>query len=51
MQERRNSIADIGKTFGLLPDRRTSNHIENPSLTGPPQLLQDLIFFSTLEPP
>ena len=34
---------DIGKTFGPLPDQRTSHHIENPSFTGPPKLLQDLI--------
>ena len=34
---------DIGKTFGPLPDRRTSNHMENPSFTGPPKLLLDLI--------
>ena len=26
--------SDIGKTFGLLPDQRTSNHVENPSFTG-----------------
>ena len=37
--------ADIGKTFVPLPDRMTSNHMENPSFTGPPKLLQDLIFF------
>ena len=30
--------ADIGKTFGPLPDRRTDNHMENPSFTGPPKL-------------
>ena len=34
---------DIGKTFGPLPDRRTGNHMENPSFTGAPKLLQDLI--------
>ena len=38
-------LADIGKTFGPLPDRRTSNPLENLSFTGPPKLLQDLIFF------
>ena len=38
--------ADIGKTFGPLPDRRTGNHMENPSFTGPPKFLQDLIFFN-----
>ena len=37
----------IGKTFGPLPDRRTGNHMENPSFIGPLKLLQDLIF-STL---
>ena len=42
--------SDIGKTFGPLPDQRTSNHLENPSYTGPPKLLQDLIFL-TLESP
>ena len=34
------NLADIGKTFGPLPDRRTGNHMENPSFTGPPKLLQ-----------
>ena len=37
---------DIGKTFGLLPDRRTGNHMENPSFTSPPKLFQDLFFFN-----
>ena len=43
------SLADIGKTFGPLPDRWTGNHMENPSFSGPPKLLQDsqdLIFFN-----
>ena len=39
------ALADIGKTFGPLPDQRTGNHMENPRFTGPPKLLQDLIFF------
>ena len=34
------------ETFGPLPDRRTGNHMENPSFTGPPKFLQDLIFFN-----
>ena len=38
--------ADIGKTFIPLPDRRTGNHMENPSFTGPQILLQDQIFFN-----
>ena len=33
------------ENFGPLPDRRTGNHMENLSFTGPPKLLQDLIFF------
>ena len=37
--------ADIGKTFGPLPDRRTGNHMENPSFTGPPKLFIGRIFF------
>ena len=32
------SDADIGKTFGPLPDRRTGNQMENPSFTGPSKL-------------
>ena len=43
---KRSDITDIRKTFGPLPDRRTGNHMENPSFTGPPKLLQDLIFFN-----
>ena len=42
--------ADIGKTFGPLPDRRTGNYMENASFTGPPKLLQDLIFFNIRVP-
>ena len=38
-------LKDIGNTFGPLPDRRTSNHKENPSCTSPPKLLHDLISF------
>ena len=41
-----NIFPDMGKTFGPLPDRRTGNHMENPSFTGPPKCLQDLIFFN-----
>ena len=44
---------DIGKTFGPLPDRRTSDHMENPSFTGLPKLLQDLpviLFFQHKSP-
>ena len=37
-------LPDIGKTFGPLPDRRTGNHMENPSFTGSPKFLQDLSF-------
>ena len=36
----------MGKIFGPLPDPRTGNHMENPSFTGPPKFLQDLIFFN-----
>ena len=36
----------MGKTFGPLQDRRTGNHMKNPSFTGPPKFLQDLIFFN-----
>ena len=42
---KRGEEADIGKTFEPLPNRRTGNHMENPSFTGPPKLLQDLFFF------
>ena len=42
--------ADIGKTFGPLPDWRTGNHLENIRFTGPPTLLQDLIFFQNKSP-
>ena len=38
-------FSDIGKTFGPLPDRRTGNHMENPSFTGPPKLFIGPIFF------
>ena len=38
------------KTFGPLLDRRIGDNKGNPSFTGPPKLLQDLVF-STLESP
>ena len=38
-------MTDIRKTFGPLTDRRTGDHMENSSFTGPPKLLQDLILF------
>ena len=41
----RPTTSDIGKTFGPLPDRRTGNHMENPSFTGPPKLFIGPIFF------
>ena len=45
----RQMAPDIGKTFGPLPDRRTGNHMmKNRSFTGPPKLLQDLIFFNII---
>ena len=38
--------ADTAKTFGLLPDRRTGKHVENSGFTGPPTVLQALIFLT-----
>ena len=35
---------DILKTFGALPEWRTSKHVENSGFTSPPKVLQDLIF-------
>ena len=46
----RPSRPDIGKTFGPLLDRRTGNHVENPSFTDLPKVLQDLIYFNVRFP-
>ena len=43
------SKADIVKSFGSLPDWRTSKLFENLDSTGPPKV-QDLIIFSIIFP-
>ena len=35
---------DILKTFGALPEWRTSKHVEYSGFTSPPKVLQDLLF-------